>query len=634
MSRSTQEAVSVTLSALPSGGLAVAVNTEGCTPMHAWLEDRPLELLRDLSLLQSPSAVLIPGLDHEVVEAEAAWGRAAARALFTNRAIAVGFARALGESSGGRHPPPIVLSLPDTEAEQDLPWELLYDSPSGESLEQTGQGVVVRLVPCARRPAPPSSANYLRSLMWAPDASEPAVATLVDAASVRMTAEAHVVHLPADLARLPRGRDGVADILHIVCHGERDLDTLTLLLSDDQSSSSGTTAALLQPLLDRCRLVLLDVCHGGMVSAGVLGGLGRRLVAAGAPAVITTGTTVGVDAAKVFADGCLTTLQGGVPLHAAVREGRRRVAALAVGHPEVRWHNHRLLVGHSRTAGSIVVLPPAWRPEGFPRACPDADALWETIRGYADAIGFLGSEALLLGLLGASLPSRIAARVSYRLGHQRAEVERRVAALRPYSKESQELPVSPRLQKIGTRLTSIHQSLVSLVGTLCDACESADRLAAVSSLGMSSHSTELRVEVMGGPEDGRMLSLGVGSTVGRWSPELPQRCSHTLYEAQPAFDPALSRSGVLEVVGPAQVRLLRGRQWHVPAMEQPDSLLGETDTLAGFEESVGTAVRCQRGDVLTLRSGDLLWLSAVSAPDAPTGFQSVTALRVVATPLS
>jgi hypothetical protein len=63
------------------------------------------------------------------------------------------------------------------------------------------------------------------------------------------------------------------------------------------------------------------------------------------------------------------------------------------------------------------------------------------------------------------------------------------------------------------------------------------------------------------------------------------------------------------------------------ASQQP----GESDTL-GFQEPEGIPERRQRGVVFKVQSGDLLWLSAVSAPDAPAGFRPVTTLRVVSTP--
>ncbi len=629
MSISAHEPVSVTLSTLPSGGLAVAVNTDGCTPVHAWLDNNALAPLRDVAALATPAAVLIPGLDQEVIEAEAAWGRAAAQALFADPAIAVGFARALGECSRDGVPPPVVLSVAEGAGDQ-LPWELLYDSACSESLELAGQGVVVRLVPRARRPRAVTKATRLRSLLWAPDAAEPAVARLVDAARGRVECATDLLQLPPALDRLPERRADTAEVLHIICHGERDLDTLTLMLSDQKSTSAGTTAALLQPLLDRCGLVLLDVCHGGMVQAGVLGGLGRRLVAAGAPAVVTTGTAVGVDAAAAFAEGCLGTLKAGEPLHSAVLEGRRRVAAIALGHPEVRWHNHRLLVGHSRVAGAPVVLPPGWRPPGIPRACPEADALWESIRGYTDAMGFMGTEAVLLGLLGAALPSRLAAQVAYQVGHRRPDLERRVAALRSPPVVQSPLPVTPRLRRLAKRLPP-SMSLVTLVGMLCDACESPERLAAVSSLGAHNHCDRLKIEVVGGPEDGRTLQLRERDVLGRWSPTPPQRCSHPLYVEQPTFDPALSRSGVLEVVGPARVRALRAAVWHVPAMELASQQPGESDTL-GFMETDRLPERRRRGEAFPLHSGDIVWLSVVAAPDSPVGVRPVSALRVVATP--
>jgi hypothetical protein len=175
-------------------------------------------------------------------------------------------------------------------------------------------------------------------------------------------------------------------------------------------------------------------------------------------------------------------------------------------------------------------------------------------------------------------------------------------------------------------------SLAQLVEQLCEACESPELLASVSSLGMQHHSPQLKVEVMGGPEDGRTLLLVPGDVLGRWSPVPPQRCSQPLYVEQPAFDPTLSRGGVLSIDGPARVRAVRGPVWHVAAVDLSSQLPGDSDTV-GFEDLVQRPVRRQRGEGFELHAGDLLWLSAQSAPDAVGGVRPVTALRVVATPL-
>ena len=46
--------------------------------------------------------------------------------------------------------------------------------------------------------------------------------------------------------RLPARREDTADILHIVCHGARDLDTLSLLLSDDRATSMAIASMMLR----------------------------------------------------------------------------------------------------------------------------------------------------------------------------------------------------------------------------------------------------------------------------------------------------------------------------------------------------------------------------------------------------
>lgn len=601
---SASPVILVQLSPAPGGGLGVSLGGAGRAPVTGWLTgDQAAALQPDPALGQAPM-VLLPGQDAGRVATEEAWGQRAAGALLADGRVAVALARALGAAGDGPHPPALALSVPD-DTLADLPWELLCDSADGSSLERSGQAVVVRLVPQhLGRAGGTASGGRLRLLTWAPEPDNPAVATILQATHAPVSGEGAALRLPPDLSTLPDPEPDTVDVLHLVCHGSRDLDRLALLLGGDTEATASDATAALLPLLQRCALVLLDICHAGMASTGALGGLGQRLVAAGAPACVAAATTVGVDAAAAFAAGCLAALQTGAPLHAAVAEGRRRVGAQGTDHPEARWHNHRLLVGSTQVLAQPPVVVAGWRPPGFPPDAPEADPLWAAIQGHAETWGFVGLEAVVAGVCGADLPPRLSAGAAVQVAPYRDALNLRLRHLRPAPDAPAGLAVTPRLAAFGASLPP-GLPLPALVRALVRLVEESLGPPLPAVPGARAPDAPLLLEVVGGPEDGRRLALHPGQTLGRWSPADPPRCDHGLYQATVRFDPALSRSGVLRAETNGRVVATRSGLWVLRSGPSPE-------TVRGLETLASAHTRAQAEPLppdtpVALAEGDLLW---------------------------
>ena len=503
----------------------MSVGGAGRAPVTGWLSaDQAAALRPDDALRQAPM-ILLPGQDARRVAAEEAWGRAAMGALTADPQVAVTLAHTLGATSDTPHPPALALALPD-DALADLPWELLCESASGSSLERGGQAVVVRLVPQLQRrqPAPPAGGR-LRLLTWAPDPDDDAVASILAATHARFEAGDATVRLPADLSAPPPGptppprlpRQPRPDRLPT---GRRD-------------TTAGDAAALLLPLLRRSALVL-DICHGGMATTGAEGGLGQRLVAAGAQACVAAATTVGVDAAAGFAAGCLDALQTGAPLHAAVAEGRRRVGAQGTDHPDARWHNHRMLVASTQVLVQSPVQVAGWRPPGFPADCPEADPLWDAIRGHAESWGFVGLESVVAGLFSGDLPPRRSAAAAAQVAAHRESLESRPARRAPDAPDG--LTVTPRLAAFGAQLPAG----LSLSELVQPGAPRRQALGPPLPLPVRDPGDTLVLEVVAGPRTAA-ASPCAPAIPGRWSPPSP---ALRPAPADRRFDPALSRSGV------------------------------------------------------------------------------------------
>lgn len=433
---------------------------------------------------------------------------------------------ALGEARGRGQPAVLVVDV--TGPLRALPWELLG---APEPLEATGRAVVVRRT--AGTPAPAREGGL-----------SVAIATLEpDDPITRSRADALRAQL--DRAGVPHGTPAelpAATVVHVVGHGDRDLEQ-TLFTTRDGTLGAATPVHALLPVLSGASLVVLDVCDAGSPLPEEAGTAPSRLLAAGARAVVAPAGRLGVEAAGAFSEGLYAALAGGSTLAEATAAGRRAVRALALPFPDGRWANLSLLVADVASALARLEAPgssPAgWSVRGEARAW----VMEATER--ARASGFFGVEHLL-----ATWPSRgdpLVSLVAFHLAHQGGALER-IGALQPRGSLPPDAPVTPRLA--GTRLDAADATALAralwdgLDGTVqallgLEEARAASTLETVATLEPgpaepAERPPAGRLEVLGGPEDGLVVE---GDRVGR----AERADSEGLYRIASVVDPYLSR---------------------------------------------------------------------------------------------
>ena len=606
--------VLLTLTVSASGDLACSLGAVGRAPVTQTVPALQVATLHDTTALHTPPAFLIPGEDLDQVEDEEAWGQRASALLFGSPQLAVVMGRAL---SSAESPTPLVLRC-DDDTLADLPWELLADPASGAGLERSGQAVLCRLVPAPTVHSLPTPGQQLRVLTWAPAADDPAIEDLLQAhdQTHRDTIRWH--RLSDDLQELPPPIPGTVDILHLVFHGRREFGRLRLMLGS--GSRAGETTRGLLPLLQRSALVLLDVCHGGMSASGSLGGLARELVGAGAGACIATGAEVAVDAASTFARGLLSKLAEGATLVEAANEARRRVAVQAIGHPNARWHNHRLLVADTAWLSAPLVEARGWEPAELPPGLPPAPQLWSAVHFEAQQMGFVGIEAVARALVRHSDGA-----ASGELASTADLLDFSVAGL-SRTAQTDALPTTPRLAEFLASLRHVRH-----VQNLCERLEHGlyDAVAP-SFLGpVSTHSsTAMVLELVGGPECGRRLQLEVGDQIARWSPDRADPTGILLFRETAASDLGISRRGVASITAPGVVSALRRPIW----VQRWDGASASTHATRDFTGAQARVVEVSAGAATEVFVGDEIWLSARPRPGSAVGLGPITRLRVRAVP--
>ncbi len=600
----------ITLTVAPSGDVSCSIGRVGRVPVTQTVPAQQVASLCDISTLCTPPAFLIPGEDLDQLEDEEEWGRRASALLFGAPQLAAMLGRALSSTA---KPTPLVLRCADDRL-ADLPWELLTDPANGSGLERSGQGTVSRLVPAPFVRSPPPPGQRIRVLTWAPAVDDPAIKDLLQALDPTDRDTLCWHRLTDALQELPPPVPGTVDILHLAFHGRREFGRLRLMLGS--GSRAGETTRGLQPLLQRCALVLLDVCHGGMSVGGALGGLGRELVGAGAGACVATGAEVAVDAAAAFTRGLLSSLAEGATLVEATSEGRRRVAMQAIGHPNARWHNHRLLVADTAWLSASLVEVRGWEPGELPAGLPPARDLWACLRLEAQRQGFLGIEALARALVKQSHVSPSGALVS-----TTEVLEFSVAGL-SRATQSDTLPTTPRLAELLASLRHVRheQDLHErLEQALCDAVEPRF-LAPVP----ADPPTAMVLEVVGGPECGRRLHLQVGDRLARWFPGSAEADAVHLFRQTVASDLTISRKGVATVLAPGVLAALRRPIW----VQRWGGVSASTHGTRDFTDGGARVVEVSAGRSTEVCVGDEIWLSARPRPGSAVGLGPVTRVRV------
>jgi hypothetical protein len=499
------------------------------------------QLQRQLDSLLAPPPVVIPGLDVRRSEDEAEAGRLLGGFVTRGPTLAAAVGAWLGEARGRGAVPVLVVDTAEA-GDRQLPWELI--AVDGAPVEVADGGAVLRRLPGP--PATPLPAGDLAVVRWVADPDDPTtdrVRRAVDEAL--LTAGLAPAH-PVDDA--PEG----PVVVHLVGHGRRLAEGFGMA-SGDEAESAITTAHRLQPLLQRAALVVVDVCEAADTTRAELDSLAGQLLRAGARAVLAPTRRLDVEAAMAAAAALYPALAGGAGVVQAVVEARRAVRGLASPHPDGRWSNLGLFVADLAVLDAPAPVAGGWRPAGWPAPGSDLAVLLERAHDVARrrASGFVGLEHLMLAQRHLHLGGP-AARAAADAADGPAI--RRLQKLRRVPERDDDWAGTPRLRSIGGGLEpgASAEDLWSLLWS--------DPGGAMAALGghqrpllspsataatldpehiESTRSPASALEVLGGPEDGRLLCLQPGQTVGRVGGDHP--ADHVLYTVSASVDPYLSR---------------------------------------------------------------------------------------------
>jgi hypothetical protein len=454
--------------------------------------------------------------------------------------------RLIGEARGAGKRALILVDAPEPGV-RALPWELL-GSPS--PLEARGDAIIARLV--GGRPAasvaPADRFTVVLTTLTPDDA-------LCTSRLTRLQARFDALGIPWTDDVSPFTLRAGPTVLHLVAHGQV-ADTEAEILRADGPIGAGTAAHGLAPLLKTVQLVILDVCDAGNTSTDEAHAPGARLVDAGAPAVVAPSTRLGLEAAEGFADGLYTALTGGQNVASAVAAGRRAVRALGKPHPDSRWANAVLHVAGAEPALQQLQRS-SWRPDGWDPQPPDVAALLDRARGLAAPHGFVGFEHLLAAWPEAG-GGAWCAHIRYLLAHQ-PDPRQRLGAMRPRPDRPTDFRGTRRLRAMRPHPTDIEGFAQILWNDLDDVLQDFFGLPRSAGGEFGTSGTTLdpvgadplvtgpasRLEVLGGPEDGRSFApdpsgaSGSAGRIGRATPDTPG-----LYGDTHLVDPYLSRKAV------------------------------------------------------------------------------------------
>ncbi|MCB9761181.1 MAG: CHAT domain-containing protein [Alphaproteobacteria bacterium] len=595
----------------PEGGWRLTLGQIGARPVEGVLATDAVEALQSrLSALLEPPVVVHERSLAKVSRREQDVGGVLAEAI--QRAdLGTPWGRLIGVDG-----PVFVAVASDAPAVSRLPWELMAVSTRGPSLEEETGGLVVRLGHGRQaRPQPP--AERLRVLSWCPTPDDG------DCQRVLRGMEAPTaLHLGATPPVLEAGE---AALLCLTCHGQQVAEGLLIDLGDAQAAP-GTVSGLLAGLLPQVAAVVLAVCEGGAPTARQLEDLAERLLRAGAPAVICAARPLRPEAAGAFVQAFSGALARGERLPGAVRLGRQAVRALLQPHPDARPHTLQLRVAD---LGVLEQDPPIhrhWRPEGWPPVDPALGALLGRMAREAEARahGWVGLEHLWL-CLEAKDGGPLSRRMLQNLGVMSTILQNALfMGISEGHAATEGLRASPRLRALGGRLGPgadldalwrvladdprhglnlfVEQPLALLAAWDPDGSNpSRDRSRSLHPWGEGGPARGL--EVLWGPEDGRVLALTPSQVLGRWHRD--PKADVFLYADTASQDGNLSRAA-LQWLGDGRVALLAK---HTRVLSGP----AQAGAVAfGAVERRG-AVDLALGDVVMLTRGT--WVRGV--PDAP-----------------
>ena len=509
-----------------------------------------LALLSEATAAPPRPRVMIPGRDAAVTRAEEAAGEALG-ALLRAAPEVHGRLRALAGRAAGQGAKAVLVIDAEDAAVRALPWELI--ALEGQlPAEVAGEVIVARLGVGSPAEAPPVGRG-LWSRPWCVTPEEPTCARMLS-------------HLRG--LGLPEAGPAGGGVLHVIAHGRAGLDAVAVALED--SVDAGAAGERLAGALEGAALAVLAVCGAGMTMERELDDLAGRLLACGARSVVAPRRVASADALERFSAGLYGALAAGSPPAAAVSEARRAVRTWGHPHPASRWSGIAWFVRDllAPAAGPLATpSTPSWRPDGWP--APDAEVgAWLTrARDHASARGdgYLGAEHLLSAMDRLSADGPEARQVRRWRAGALACHEAGTRSLTPQLCERGDR-LTPRLRGWSARLEEGFdaEALCALLSEAPWPGSDAEKRSSASAAPPSdetwataevSGGPAAALEVVGGPEDGRRLTLAPGETLGRHAPRGGPTAA--LYQGTPLTDRKLSRRH-LAWEGHGRVRLLRG----------------------------------------------------------------------------
>ncbi len=496
------------------------------------------EVVAEVEQALAPAAgVAIPGRDARRSRAEERAGRALGR-LFAGE-VRSQLAWHLGHASGAGDPAVLLIDAPQPEVRR-LPWELLA-LDDGSPLEVSGQARIARL---GRGQPQPHRELQLRIGAWVSDGD--------DASCAGRISDLRAVAREAGLV-LDESPGPPADVLHVVCHGRR-IDAQVSLLAGARELATASAGHTLAARVIGTPLVVLDVCEGGSVQDAELDTLGGRLLEVGAGAVIAPAGRVSVEASRAFCNALYPALAEGAGVADAVAEGRRAVRALALPHPDSRWANFLLLTSSGAALEPLAAA--SWRPAGWPTLGPDARDWLERARHRAEPHGFVGLEHLVVALEGLRGAGPVLSQVRFAVKESGPEALDAVDKLQRVVGVEPDWTGTARLQALAGEVSAgagveqilerlwtvgaLHAILPLRRQTLATHSVPDHTLDPAGSVVQSERpAPATRLEVTGGPEDGRLLEPEPGAWIGRAADA--GAAEVVLYAGTPVSDRFLSR---------------------------------------------------------------------------------------------
>lgn len=334
-------------------------------------------------------------------------------------------------------------------------------------------------------------------------------------------------------------------VLHLIVPPNRP-DALHDLLG-------GAEVGSIAPHVDRAELVVQWLTgSGGPPAQGAQ--VTARLLDLGTRACLVPRFPLPVNSAGPFLDGLYGALAGGRSLADAVSAARRTLpVATRVTQGGV------LTVSSVAAAASPILRGERW-PEGWPMPGPEAAKMIESayVQAERTSSGFLGVEHLALALLEAP-PRTELVRLRYQFGARRRLLESRLGGWSPRRTEPLLPRPTARLRRLGPQLSvgfspeDLWHLLLEQAGATVRVLLDEPRRTLKSSTALpdpelteATHDTwregdgpAVALEVLTGPEDGRVLLMRPGDALGRASGS--RRAQHRLYDDTTLTDAALSR---------------------------------------------------------------------------------------------